>query len=152
MTTYQIVGSPEYSGTILSVTEDGGTFTVSNDSTNGAIITSIHFAAEVSLTVADASQYVHFTAGHKNLPQGQDFSFESLTAWLADSPAPKNGIVAGERLTFTLDQPYAGRIGMHVQSIGEAAESATCIATVPEPGAAVLFLSFAAVAFLRRKR
>jgi hypothetical protein len=152
MITYQITGSPDYPGTLLSLTEDGGTLTLSNDSTNGAIITSIHFEAEVSLTVAEASQYVHFTAGDKNLPQGQDLSFESLSALLADSPAPKNGIGAGERLSFTLNQPYAGRIGFHVQSIGDAAESATCLATVPEPGAAVLFLSFAAVAFLRRKR
>jgi hypothetical protein len=152
MTTYQIAGSPDYPGTLLSLTEDGGAFTLANDSTNGAIITSIHFESEVSLTVADASQYVHFTAGDQTLPQGHGFSFESLTAWLADSPAPKNGIGAGERLSFALDQPYAGRIGFHVQSIGDAAKSATYLATVPEPGAAVLFLSFAAVAFLRRKR
>lgn len=138
MTTYQITGSPDYPGTLLSLIEESGTFTLVNSSTNGAVITSIHFETEVTPTVADASQYVSFTLGDKTLPQGNALDFASQDTWLADSPAPKNGVGPGEHLSFTLNQPYSGRIGFHVQSIGETAQSATYIATVPEPGVGIL--------------
>lgn len=151
MTTYQITGSPDYPGTLLSLTEDAGLFTLVNQSTNGAIITSLHFEAEVTPTVADSSQYVNFTVGDRNLPQGNASDFISQAAWLADSPAPHNGVGPNEHLSFTLDQPYEGRIGFHVQSIGESGESATYVATVPEPSAA-LMLGIGAVGMILRFR
>jgi hypothetical protein len=138
MTTYQITGSPETPGVVLTLTEDNGTFTLSNDSTISAVVTSIHFETDVTPTivVGDTSEFVSFTLGDKNLPQGNAFGFDSQAALIADSPAPKNGVGAGEQITFTAPG-YTGHIGLHVQSIGEAATSATYIA-VPEPSAALL--------------
>lgn len=152
MTTYQITGSPETPGVVLTLTEQNGTFTLSNDSTISAVVTSIHFETDATPTivVGDTSEFVSFTLGDKTLPQGRNFAFDSQAALIADSPAPRNGVGAGEHITFTLDQPYTGRIGMHVQSIGEAAASATCIA-VPEPSAALL-LGIGVVGMMRKLR
>ena len=115
--------------------DDGGEALIGN-----GVVLSTEVNKELSFTIGDAS--------NGNLPGGNTIGFQAnsaLTAF-ADSPAPKNGVGAGENLILGYDSLVdialvtaaladgSLQIGFHAQSIGASGDSDAFVSTPFVPG------------------
>jgi len=134
-------------GASFTVALNGYDLTVANTSTIPAIITGVWI---------DGGHWTEpagfFQDDNANLPGGNVIGWDSGddVVFRAEAPPTKNGIAPGESLTFTGTEPFTGQVALHVQSIGEAATSASYVATVPEPTAVALLPIALTFALLRR--
>jgi len=115
--------------------DDGGTSLMGN-----GVVLSPQVNRELSFSIGGGSP--------ANLPGGNNIGFSANTALnaYANSPAPKNGVGAGERLILgydaLVDPSIVGealangslRMGFHVQSIGTAGESDAFVSVPNGPG------------------
>lgn len=133
-------------GVQVIATLDGQNMTITN--AGDGIVTAIYFegGSQPSIPVEDL---LDFTTSTATLPGGNLIQFRTDYAFRAVAPPTKHGIQNGESLTFQVANAPT-RIGLHVQSIGEAETSASLIATVPEPSTGLLIAG--ALTILARRR
>jgi len=132
---------------------DTNQLTIFNEGTDG-VVTLINFEQDVVVSTTSSQ----WSSDNKNLPGGNNITFNTAQSFKANPSPVKNGIDVGESLIFQFNStPDVGRVGLHIQSIGDQDASASYVSSVnatvvPEPSVGVMMGVVGLSLILRRRK
>lgn len=142
--TFQPIGDDANLNIIAYVS--GDVLTIRNNSKGS--ITGVYFdggSEPLLMPTVDVS----FTPSSHKLPGGKQIDFSNTWSFAASAPAPKNGVIEGESVSFRVAE-LPNKIGVHVQAL-VGGESASYFAAIPEPSCLTLLACSVILTILRRR-
>lgn len=123
-------------GVNITASVESGVLTISNESSlESAVVTGIWIESD---DVAYIGGLLFSQDDSANLPGGVNISWlaNNDSAFKADAPPIKNGIGAGEAVSFTVPVDFDDRIALHIQGVN--GSSGSWVTTIPEPSCTIL--------------